>query len=122
MITKGDKNKARLKRHLRVRKKITGTAARPRLSVFRSSKHIYAQLIDDVAGVTLASASTLDKELAEAVGNGGNVEAANKVGELIAKRAQAKGYTQVVFDRGGYLYHGRIQALAAAAREAGLEF
>jgi len=122
MITKGDKNKARLKRHLRVRKKINGTAARPRLSVFRSSKHIYAQLIDDVAGVTIASASTQDKELAGAISNGGNIEAANKVGELIAKRAQAKGYTEVVFDRGGYLYHGRIQALATAAREAGLEF
>ncbi|MBD2872241.1 50S ribosomal protein L18 [Paenibacillus arenilitoris] len=122
MITKGDKNKARLKRHLRVRKKINGTAARPRLSVFRSSKHMYAQLIDDVAGVTLASASTQDKELVEAIGNGGNVEAAAKVGELIAKRAQAKGVTEVVFDRGGYLYHGRIQALATAAREAGLEF
>ena len=122
MITKGDKNKARLKRHLRVRKKINGTAARPRLSVFRSSKHMYAQLIDDVAGVTIASASTQDKELTEAIGNGGNVAAATKVGELIAQRAQAKGVTQVVFDRGGYLYHGRIQALAAAAREAGLEF
>ncbi|REK69126.1 50S ribosomal protein L18 [Paenibacillus paeoniae] len=122
MITKGDKNKARLKRHLRVRKKINGTAARPRLSVFRSSKHIYAQLIDDVAGVTLASASTKDKELVEAIGNGGNVDSAAKVGELIAQRAQAKGVTVVVFDRGGYLYHGRIQALATAAREAGLSF
>ncbi|GMK48546.1 MULTISPECIES: 50S ribosomal protein L18 [Paenibacillus] len=122
MITKGDKNKARLKRHLRVRKKINGTVARPRLSVFRSAKHIYAQLIDDVQGVTLASASTVDKELAEAIGNGGSVEAARKVGELIAKRAQAKGVSQIVFDRGGYLYHGRIQALAEAAREAGLEF
>ncbi|MEK3883792.1 50S ribosomal protein L18 [Paenibacillus sp. PL2-23] len=122
MITKGDKNKARLKRHLRVRKKINGTAARPRLSVFRSSKHMYAQLIDDVAGVTLASASTKDKELVEAIGNGGNVEAAAKVGELIAKRAQEKGVSEVVFDRGGYLYHGRIQALATAAREAGLNF
>ncbi|GGG90414.1 50S ribosomal protein L18 [Paenibacillus radicis (ex Gao et al. 2016)] len=122
MITKGDKNKARLKRHLRVRKKITGTVARPRLSVFRSSKHIYAQLIDDVNGVTIASASTLDKELAEAIGNGGSVEAARKVGELVAQRAKAKGHTAIVFDRGGYLYHGRIQALANAAREAGLEF
>ncbi|GBG06634.1 50S ribosomal protein L18 [Paenibacillus sp. MY03] len=122
MITKGDKNKARLKRHLRVRKKINGTAARPRLSVFRSAKHMYAQLIDDVAGVTLAAASTKDKELVEAIGNGGNVEAAAKVGELIAKRAQAKGVTEVVFDRGGYLYHGRISALATAAREAGLNF
>ena len=122
MITKADKNKARLKRHLRVRKKVQGTAARPRLNVYRSSKHIYAQLIDDVAGVTLASASTVDKELSGSIGNGGNVESARKVGELIAKRAQAKGYKSVVFDRGGYLYHGRIQALADAAREAGLEF
>lgn len=122
MITKGDKNKARLKRHLRVRKKINGTAARPRLSVFRSSKHIYAQLIDDVAGVTLASASTKDKELVASIGNGGNIEAATKVGELIANRAKAQGVTDVVFDRGGYLYHGRIQALATAAREAGLSF
>ncbi len=122
MITKGDKNKARLKRHLRVRKKINGTAARPRLSVFRSSKHMYAQLIDDVAGVTIVSASTQDKELVEVIGNGGNVDAATKVGQLIATRAKEKGVTQVVFDRGGYLYHGRIQALATAAREAGLEF
>lgn len=122
MITKGDKNKARLKRHLRVRKKIQGTNERPRLSVFRSSKHIYAQLIDDVTGVTLASASTLDKEIAEQIGNGGNVESARKVGELVAKRAKEKGYEVVVFDRGGYLYHGRIQALADAAREAGLQF
>ncbi|RED54613.1 50S ribosomal protein L18 [Cohnella lupini] len=120
MITKSDKNKARLKRHLRVRKKITGTNERPRLSVFRSSKHIYAQLIDDVKGITLASASTVDKDLA--TGNGGNVESARKVGELIAKRAKDKGYEIVVFDRGGYLYHGRIQALADAAREAGLQF
>lgn len=122
MITKGDKNKARLKRHLRVRKKISGTTARPRLSVYRSSKHIYVQLIDDETGVTLASASTIDKELAGQVGNGGNVEAARKVGELIAQRAKAKGFESVVFDRGGYLYHGRIQALADAAREAGLQF
>ncbi|BBH24013.1 50S ribosomal protein L18 [Paenibacillus baekrokdamisoli] len=122
MITKGDKNKARLKRHLRVRKKINGTTQRPRLSVFRSSKHIYAQLIDDVLGVTVASASTLDKEIAEQVTNGGNIEAARKIGELIANRAKAKGVEQIVFDRGGYLYHGRIQALADAAREAGLEF
>ncbi|MBB6734965.1 50S ribosomal protein L18 [Cohnella zeiphila] len=122
MITKSDKNKARLKRHLRVRKKISGTNERPRLSVFRSSKHIYAQLIDDIKGVTIASASTVDKELASQIGNGGNVESARKVGELIAKRAKEKGYENVVFDRGGYLYHGRIQALADAAREAGLQF
>lgn len=122
MITKGDKNKARLKRHLRVRKKIQGTAERPRLNVYRSSKHIYAQLIDDVAGVTLVSASTIDKGLSSEISNGGNVESARKVGELIAKRAQEKGVKGIVFDRGGYLYHGRIQALADAAREAGLEF
>lgn len=122
MITKANKNKARLKRHLRVRKKIEGTSARPRLNVFRSSKHIYAQLIDDVKGVTLAAASTMDKELREEIKNGGGVEAARKVGELIAKRAKAQGHDNVVFDRGGYLYHGRIQALAEAAREAGLEF
>ncbi|MCR8846725.1 50S ribosomal protein L18 [Paenibacillus sp. SC116] len=122
MITKGDKNKARLKRHLRVRKKIEGTTARPRLNVFRSSKHIYAQLIDDVKGVTVASASTMDKELRDQIKNGGSVEAARQVGELIAKRAKEQGQTNVVFDRGGYLYHGRVQALADAAREAGLEF
>lgn len=122
MVTKVDKNKARLKRHLRVRKKIKGTMDRPRLNVFRSSNHIYAQLIDDVQGVTVASASTMDKELREHIGNGGNVESARKVGEWIAERAKEKGYKKVVFDRGGYLYHGRIQALANAAREAGLEF
>lgn len=121
MITKGDKNKARLKRHLRVRKKIKGTAERPRLNIFRSSKHMYAQVIDDIKGVTIVSASTQDKELGE-IANGGNVEAAQKVGAMIAQRAKEKGISQVVFDRGGYLYHGRIQALADAAREAGLEF
>ncbi|HEX7056220.1 MAG TPA: 50S ribosomal protein L18 [Bacilli bacterium] len=122
MIAKGDKNKARLKRHLRVRKKISGTVERPRLSVFRSGKHVYAQIIDDSKGVTLAAASTLDKELKNDISNGGNVEAARKVGELIAKRAKEKGIVKVVFDRGGYLYHGRVQALADAAREGGLDF
>lgn len=122
MITKEDKNKARLKRHLRVRKKIQGTTERPRLNVFRSAKHIYAQLIDDVKGVTIVSASTLDKDLSKEITNGGSVEAARKVGQLVAERAKEKGYAVVVFDRGGYLYHGRIQALADAAREAGLEF
>lgn len=122
MLKKADKNKARLRRHIRVRKKISGTAERPRLNVFRSEKHIYAQLIDDVKGVTLASASTLDKELRDQIDNGGNIEAARKVGELIAKRGKEAGITNVVFDRGGYLYHGRVQALAEAAREAGLEF
>jgi large subunit ribosomal protein L18 len=122
MITKMDRNKARKRRHLRVRKKLFGTPTRPRLNVFRSAKHIYAQLIDDTKGVTLVSASTVDPELRDKISYGGNVEAAAKVGELVAKRALAKGYKQVVFDRGGYLYHGRVQALADAAREAGLEF
>jgi len=122
MISKGDKNKARLKRHLRVRKKINGTTERPRLSVFRSAKHMYAQIIDDSKGVTIAAASTLEKEFLGSEENGGNVEAARKVGEAIAKRAKEKGIDKIVFDRGGYLYHGRIQALADAAREAGLEF
>ncbi|GIP41481.1 50S ribosomal protein L18 [Paenibacillus sp. J31TS4] len=120
MITKGDKNQARLKRHLRVRKKIQGTTERPRLNIFRSEKHMYAQLIDDVKGVTIVSASTVDKELK--VENGGNVEAARQVGALIAKRAKEKGVQQIVFDRSGYLYHGRVKALADAAREEGLEF
>jgi large subunit ribosomal protein L18 len=120
MITKADKNATRKKRHARVRSKLSGTAARPRLNVFRSSKHIYAQLIDDVSGVTLASASTLDKEIG--LESTGNVDAAVKVGELVAKRAVEKGIKAVVFDRGGYLYHGRVKALADAARENGLEF
>jgi large subunit ribosomal protein L18 len=120
MITKPDKNSARLKRHARVRRNLSGTAERPRLNVFRSSKHIYAQLIDDVNGVTLVSASTIDNELGS--DNGGNVEAAKLVGELVAKRAIEKGYKVVVFDRGGYLYHGRVKTLAEAAREAGLQF
>lgn len=122
MITKGDRNEARKRRHLRVRKRVQGSVERPRLNVYRSNKHIYAQVIDDVNGATLVSASTLDKELREAVTNGSDVEAARKVGELVAKRALAKGLSSVVFDRGGYLYHGRVQALADAAREAGLEF
>jgi large subunit ribosomal protein L18 len=120
LITKIDKNAVRKKRHGRVRTKLSGTEARPRLNVFRSSKHMYAQLIDDVNGVTLASASTLDKELS--LESTGNVEAATKVGELVAKRAVEKGISSVVFDRGGYLYHGRVKALADAARENGLEF
>jgi large subunit ribosomal protein L18 len=119
VITKPDKNKTRQKRHTRVRGKISGTAERPRLNVFRSNKNIYAQLIDDVAGVTLASASTLDKELTAA---DTKVEQAQQVGELVAKRAKDKGIEDVVFDRGGYLYHGRVQALAEAARENGLKF
>lgn len=119
MVNKPDKNVARLRRHRRVRGKVSGTAACPRLDVFRSSKHIYAQLIDDVTGTTLAAASSLDKDFGAA---GGNVDAATKVGKAIAERAKAKGITQVVFDRGGFVYHGRVKALADGAREGGLEF
>lgn len=118
MITKLDKNKMRQKRHARVRSKISGTAECPRLNIFRSNKNIYAQLIDDVAGVTLASASTLDKSIEIAP----KTEQAAKVGALIAERAKEANVEVVVFDRGGYLYHGRVQALAEAAREAGLKF
>ena len=117
MVSKADKNKARLKRHTRVRSKISGTAECPRLNVFRSSKNIYAQIIDDINGVTLVAASTLELE-----GNGGNKEAAFKVGEAIAKKAADKGITEVVFDRGGYIYHGRVKELAEGAREGGLKF
>ena len=111
----------RIVRHRRVRKKIHGTAARPRLAVFRSNKHLSLQLIDDDAGHTLASASTGEPEL-RGQGGGATVDAAGRVGTLIAARAKAAGVTQVVFDRGGFLYHGRVAAVAAAAREAGLEF
>ena len=119
MINKVNKNAKRQKRHVRVRAKISGTPERPRLNVFRSNANIYAQIIDDVNGVTLVSASTLDSSIE---GNGGNAEAARKVGELLAERAKDKGITSVVFDRGGYIYHGRVQALAEGAREGGLEF
>ena len=119
MIKKADSNKARAKRHARVRAKISGTPERPRLNVFRSTKHIYAQVIDDVNGVTLASASSMDKDFE---GTGGNTEAARKVGTMIAERALAKNITEVVFDRGGYLYHGRVKELADGAREGGLKF
>ncbi len=119
MVKKPDKNMSRLKRHKRVRAKISGTGQRPRLNVFRSTNNIYAQLIDDVLGVTLESASTLDKELS---GYGGNKEAARKVGKLIAERAAKKGITEVVFDRGGYIFHGRVKELAEGAREGGLKF
>ncbi|MDC3417811.1 50S ribosomal protein L18 [Aquibacillus salsiterrae] len=120
MITKPDKNVVRKKRHLRVRKNLFGTAERPRLNVYRSNKHIYAQLIDDINNTTIVSASTVDKDFN--LDSTGNIEAAQKVGELIAARAKEKGHKSVVFDRGGYLYHGRVKALADAAREAGLEF
>ncbi|MCP0886891.1 50S ribosomal protein L18 [Ligilactobacillus sp. WILCCON 0076] len=118
MISKPDKNKTRQKRHTRVRGKISGTAGCPRLNVYRSNKNIYAQVIDDVAGVTLVSASTLDSE----VSGNNKTEQAASVGAVVAKRAVAKDITEVVFDRGGYLYHGRVQALAESARENGLDF
>lgn len=122
MITKASKNAARKKRHLRMRYKVHGTAARPRLNVFRSLNNIYAQIIDDASGVTLVSASTLDKDVKDQIGHGGNKESAKKVGELIAKRALDKGIKTIVFDRGGLIYHGRVLELANAAREVGLEF
>lgn len=117
-----DREKNRHKKHSRIRSRISGTAERPRLSVFRSLDNIFVQLIDDVNGVTLASASTIDKEVKATVKNGGNKEAAATVGKKIAERALAKNIKTIVFDRSGYIYNGRIQALADAAREAGLEF
>ena len=120
MLSKPNRKETTRKRHYRLRRMLAGTSVRPRLSVHRSGKHIYAQIIDDISSVTLAAASTLDKELRSE--SGANVEAARKVGELVAKRAKAAGVNTVVFDRGGFLYHGRIAALADAAREAGLEF
>lgn len=120
MIKKVDKNANRIARHERVRKNLSGTPERPRLAVFRSGKHIYAQIIDDVAAKTLVSASTLDKGLN--LESTGNVEAAKKVGEAVAQKALEKGIQEVIFDRGGYIYHGRVKALAEGAREAGLQF
>ena len=122
MINKKDSNAARIKRHYRVRKNISGTPACPRLNVFRSNKGIYAQVIDDTTGTTLVSASSLDKEIKEKVNYGGNKEAAKQIGEIIAKRALEKGIDTVAFDRGGFLYHGRVKELADGAREAGLKF
>jgi large subunit ribosomal protein L18 len=116
-----DKQLGRTRRHHRVRKKVSGTAARPRLAVFRSNKHITAQVIDDRAGRTLAAASTVEADLRGSLANTGNKDAATTVGRLVAERAKAVGVTRVVFDRGGFLYHGRVAAVADAAREAGLE-
>lgn len=116
------KEALRKKRHARVRKRVIGTADKPRLNVFRSIEHIYAQLIDDSTGHTIVSASSLDKELKGKIKTGGNIEAAKMVGELIGKRAIEKGIESIVFDRGGYKYHGRVAALADSAREAGLKF
>ena len=120
MIKKVARNEARVARHARIRAKVNGTKDIPRLNVFRSAKHITVQIIDDEAGKTLVSASSMDKELK--LSNGGNIEAAKKVGEAIAKKAKKAGITKVVFDRGGYQYHGRVEALANTARENGLEF
>ena len=120
MIKKKSRNELRKKRHFRVRSKVSGTEAKPRLNVFRSNKHIYAQIIDDARGHTLVSASTMDKNLN--IASTGNTEAARLVGAEIAKRALEKNITTVVFDRAGYLYHGRVAKLAEAAREAGLKF
>ena len=118
MVTRQDSNQKRLLRHKRVRAKISGTAERPRLCVYRSNDNIYAQIIDDEQGVTLVSASTMDKDFN---GNGGNVEAAAEIGKKVAAKALEKGITEVVFDRGGYVYHGRVKALADGAREGGLK-
>lgn len=124
MIHKPSRKEAREKRHYKMRRHLSGTAERPRLSVYRSNKHIYAQIIDDTAGHTLASASTMDKALVKdgSLESTSNIEAAKAVGEAVAKKALEKGVETVVFDRGGYVYHGRVQALADAAREAGLKF
>ena len=119
MVRQIDKNAMRLKRHVRVRGKISGTPECPRLNVFRSNANIYAQIIDDVNGVTLVAANTLEKDFEGATGN---VEAAKKVGQILAERAKAKGIEQVVFDRGGYIFHGRVAALAEGARVGGLKF
>ncbi len=122
MAKTNSRHTARLRRKKHIRKKISGTDGRPRLSVFRSTKHIYAQLIDDTSGNTLVSASTLSPELRDLDGHRGNIDAAKRVGALIAEKAQAAGVQSVVFDRNGYLFHGRVKALADAAREAGLTF
>jgi len=122
LLKKMDRNKLRKKRHLRVRNKVFGTAERPRLNVYRSLQHIYAQVIDDERGVTLVSASTLSPDIRDKIKSGGNKEAAAEVGKLIAAKALNKGIKKVVFDRGGYIYHGRVKALAEGAREGGLEF
>ncbi len=122
MLNKADRNKLRKKRHYRIRNHVFGSSERPRLNVYRSNRHIYAQIIDDFEGKTLVAVSTLTPEIANAVDNGNNVDAARLVGKTIGERAITKGIDKVVFDRGGYKYHGRVAALASAAREAGLEF
>ena len=121
-MPKIDSNDVRLRIHQRIRKNLSGTDSRPRLCVFRSNKHIYAQIIDDAKGATLTAASTLDADAKGQVKNGGNIAAAKAVGKIVAERALQKGISAVLFDRGGYIYHGRVKALAEAAREAGLKF
>ena len=122
MVSKESRQKIRVKKHMKIRNRFSGTAERPRLAVFRSNNHVYAQVIDDVAGKTLVSASTLEKDIKAELKNTDDIEAAVKVGDVVAKRALEKGIKAVVFDRGGYIYHGKVKALADAAREAGLEF
>jgi large subunit ribosomal protein L18 len=122
LLRKHKSNDARLKRHYRMRKDVVGTAERPRLNIFRSLNHIYAQIINDETSTTLVSASTIDKEIRGAIEKGGNIDAAKLIGKEVAKRALAKGIEKVVFDRGGYIYHGRVAAVAEGAREAGLQF
>lgn len=122
MFKHKDKKEQRQKRHLRVRAKLSGTAERPRLAVYRSEKHIYAQLIDDIKGTTLVSASTVDREMRDSTEKPWNVEAASQVGKLLAKKALEKGISSVVFDRGGFNFHGRVKSLADGAREGGLKF
>ena len=122
MVSKVSRAKVRTKKHDRMRNRFSGTAERPRLAVFRSNNHIYAQIIDDTVGNTLVAASTIEKEVKDSIEKTNNVEAAKAVGAAIAKKALDKGITTVVFDRGGFIYHGKIQALADAAREAGLQF
>ena len=122
MVSKESRSKVRAKKHMRIRNRFSGSAERPRLAVFRSNNHVYAQVIDDVAGKTLVSASTLEKDIKAELKNTDHIEAATKVGDVVAKRALEKGIKAVVFDRGGYIYHGKVKALADAAREAGLEF
>ena len=122
MVSKKSKAEMRAKKHMRIRNRVSGTSERPRLAVFRSNNHMYAQIIDDVAGNTLVAASTAEKEVKAELEKTNNVDAAAYVGTVVAKRAIEKGIKEVVFDRGGFLYHGKIEALAEAAREAGLEF
>ncbi len=122
MSSSGSREESRSRVRRRIRSRVVGTAERPRLAVFKSLKHLYAQIIDDRSGVTLASASSLDGDFRAELKTGGNVVAAKKVGEIVARRAKEKGVTRVVFDRGGYQYHGKVKALAESARENGLEF